>query len=222
MIKVGELVMDFSIYPRVSVDATHIRYMREAVEAGVTLPPIIICKKTRRIVDGFHRCRLYLAMHGGEHEVEVIEKTYRQEADILADAIRYNAAHGRALTRYDRVHCCLLGDKLELPEDVIAGALQMTVETLKELRLGRVGKLSIPGDGQESVPLKRTLAHMSGKTLTPAQAEANERAGGMSAMFYTNQLISLLENDLLDVENEALIARVKHLGGLIRKLKIAA
>src|SRR5688572_13414948 len=58
-IKASELVEDFDLYPRGDVDGTHVLSLVQALEAGVELPPIIACKKTKRIVDGFHRRRAF-------------------------------------------------------------------------------------------------------------------------------------------------------------------
>jgi hypothetical protein len=220
--KVGELVLDFDVYPRMSIDTQHIGYMREAVEAGVTLPPLVVCAKTLRVVDGFHRCKLYLSMYGGDHELNVIEKKYPNDAALFADAMRFNAAHGRALNRYDRVHCALRAQKLSLSLEDTASALGMTLDKLSELRADRVATLTIAGRKGEEVPLKQSIRHMNGKTLTQKQVEVNRHLSGMNQLFHANQLISLIESGLLDVGNGELLARLAHLSTLIRKLKVAA
>jgi hypothetical protein len=220
--KVGELILDFNVYPRMSVDTQHITYMREALEAGRKFPPLVICAKTLRIADGFHRHKLYLAMHGPDFEVDVIERTYKRDADLFADAMRLNAEHGRSLSRYDRAHCLLVAEKLTLSLDETAVALGMTVDKLTELRVNRVATLSVGKGKGAAIPLKRTIAHMTGKILTPAQAEVNERLGGMNQLFYVNQLISLFESDLIDRQNADLMKRLQLLRTLIGKVKAAA
>jgi len=56
---------------------------------------------------------------------------------------------------------------------------------------------------------------MAGKELTPEQAEANRRLSGMEQLFYVNQLILLIENDLLDRSNEKLLAGLARLRELL-------
>jgi len=220
-LKAGELVFDFDIYPRQAVDSQHVHYMRESAEAGAEFPPVVIDQKTKRIVDGFHRVRMTLGLYGPEHLMDVVEKRYASEADLLADSIRLNASHGRALTRFDRVHCLLLAEKLELSLDETAKALSTTVERLKEMRVERVGQMRIDKK-PVAIALKRTISHMSGKVLNQAQVEANKKLSGMSAMFYVNQVVLLIEANLLDAGNEELWARLEHLGSLIRSLRRAA
>jgi hypothetical protein len=221
--KVGELVLDFDVYPRMSVDSQHIGYMHVALDAGVKLPPVVVCAKTLRVADGFHRCRLYLGVYGPEHPVDVIERKYPNDAALFADAMRMNANHGRTLSSHDRVHCALLAEKLALTLDITASALGMTVEKLTTLRADRTATLTIAGKARgPMIPLKQTIRHMAGQTLTHEQAKANERLSGMNQLFYVNQLTMLLKADLIDLENEDLMAALYELGGLIRKLKAAA
>ena len=222
-VKVGELIVDYNVYPRTTVDKVHISYLKEAEAAGHSIPPIVIDAKSKRIGDGVHRHHMYLSLYGPEHEIEVIERRYRSEAEFLADAIRMNAAHGKMLTRCDRVHCMLLAEQVNLSIDETAKALSMTVETLTELRLGRVATtLTIPGQTGEPVALKRTIRHMAGRELTAAQVAANDKLSGMNAMFYVNQIILLIDHGLLDLTDVELITRLRHLAGLIGQLKVAA
>jgi hypothetical protein len=216
-VKVGELVVDFSIYPRSDVDSQHITYMAEALDAGVHFPPIVIEKGSNRIVDGVHRTRMFKSRCGDDYEVEVIEKTYKNEPALLLDAIRLNAGHGRTLTMHDRTHCILLAAKMEVPEDELASALCMTVEKVGALRVDRIGTLHV-GQTTRSIPLKRTIRHMAGKSLTKGQSEANDRLSGMNQVFYVNQVILLIESKLLNMDDEKLLERLGILASLLKKL----
>jgi hypothetical protein len=93
----------------------------------------------------------------------------------------------------------------------------MTVENLTELRAGRTAKAD-----HMTVPLKRTIQHMAGRTLTAAQMAVNKKLSGMEQLFYVNQIVLLIENGLLDMANEDLVERLRHLAGLIRKLRVEA
>jgi hypothetical protein len=137
--------------------------------------------------------------------------------------MRLNANHGRTLSSHDRVHCALLGEKLALSLDTTASCLGMTVDKLTALRVDRTATLTIAGKSRgPMIPLKQTIRHMAGQTLTHEQAKANERLSGMNQLFYVNQLTMLLKADLIDLENEDLMAALYELAGLIRKLKAAA
>lgn len=198
--KISELVEDFDVYPRGSVDSQHATDIASAMESGVSVPPIIIEKKTKRIVDGVHRKRAFGAVFGEDHEVDCIEKSYANDGELVVDAMRYNSAHGRSLTSHDKAKCLLLADKFNIDIELVGQALHMTQTRLGELRAGRIGRVQSAGP----IALKRTIGHMSGRELTEAQAQANSRLSGMNQSFYANQLITLIENDLIDHANPAL------------------
>ena len=225
-VKLSELVFDFDLYPRGDVDSQHVHYMRESLQAGVKLPPMIVDKKSKRVVDGFHRGRAYKAEQGDDAIVEVVLKTYHSEAAMFEDAMRFNSAHGRALNSFDKSKCIIRAELLGLTVEQTAAALCLTCEAVGKLRTGRVGKLratSVKGELQaaEEIPLKRTIAHMAGMTLTRGQVEANGKLGGMNQAFYANQLITLIESNLLDKEDEKLIERLRVLHGLLETLLVA-
>jgi hypothetical protein len=219
-IKVGELKFDKSIYPRMEIDPQNVSYLKEADKSGASLPPIIIDGKTKIIVDGVHRWKMYLGNYGATHEIDVIEKKYKSEKDLILDAIRYNSSHGRNLTKYDRVHCILMAENSGIQYEQIASALNVTMKSLEKLRFNRVGKISFSNAKKKEIPLKRTIEHLNGQELTPKQQETNKSLGGMSQLFYVNQLKMLINDNLIDYKNKNLIDGLKELRDLLNKMKI--
>jgi hypothetical protein len=216
-IKLSAVILDFNLYPRVDVDSQHVSYLKQAFEAGTSLPPLLIDAKSKRVIDGFHRVKMYRSIDE-DMSVEVVLKSYSNESDMLLDSMRHNAGHGRMLTRYDRTHCILLAEKLKVPDDELASALNMTVARLGELRVDRIGTLKV-GQSTSTIPLKRTIRHMRGKRLNQRQEEAQHKLSGMNQAFYVNQVILLIESHLLDYTDENLIERLKHLAKLLSKIK---
>lgn len=214
--KLAELVFDYDLYPRSEIDSQHVGYLVEAIKSGATLPALVIDAKSKKIADGFHRAKAYLRLNKPDFAVECIEKTYRNDGELLADAMRYNAGHGRRLTTHDRAHCLILGDRLGLTPVQIAAALNMTPDAIGKLRADRMGELQAVGAARpEPVALKRTIRHMVGETLTAEQSKANDRLSGMQQQFYVNQVITILENDLLEPDNPELRERLLLLARLI-------
>lgn len=215
-IKAVELVEDFSLYPRGGVDSSHVTSLAHALETGAKLPPIVACRKTLRIADGFHRRRAYIKVYGEDTSVPVELRTYKTEADLYADAMRFNSAHGRRLTAVDFARATLRGRSLGMDDVAIAKCLNCTVDRVKDLVVDRTATC-----GALSVPLKRTVRHMAGKALTEEQAAVNDKLGGMQAGFHVNQLIMLIENKMLDMSNESLLEDLEKLADLIVGLKVA-
>lgn len=223
-LKLSELVFDFDLYPRAEVDSHHVSVLRAADQAGAVFPPYVIDAASKRVIDGFHRGKKDRLEHGPDCEVECIAKTYRNEGEMFLDAMRYNAAHGRALTMYDRARCALRCRKFKLAITAIASALGMTPAALKAIGEGRTASVRSAKDADEGheVALKRTIAHMSGRTITSEQQEANGKLSGMQQAFYANQLIILIESNLLDTENKELMIRLEKLAELLEPMFASA
>lgn len=215
--KVAELILDFGIYPRNNVDDFNVRNLCDALAAGIELPPVIIDKKSKRTIDGFHRCRAAIR-HGGEDaEISVIEKSYASEKEMFLDAMRYNASHGAKLDPCDRTHCAIVAERLGINPELVAGALNMPVDKLAKLS-GKIGHTR----GGESIALKNTVSkRFAGRSLNKRQVEANTKLSGMQQVFYANQLIELLEAEMLDTEDENLIERLRVLNGLLDEMLAA-
>jgi hypothetical protein len=220
VVKLAELILDYNIYPRTQVDNSHVRYMHIAVDGGAKLPPPIVDKKSLRVVDGFHRVTMYKRIDKNG-EIEIIEKSYKNDAEMFADSMRMNAHHGRNLSPFDRTHCIIRAEELGMTVEMIAAELSMTVEAVGELKRDHIGNMRI--DGQKtSIPIKRTILHMCGKQLNKRQSEANDKLGGMNQIFYVNQIIELIEADLIDTSNENLLERMRHLMNLMKNIKLLA
>lgn len=216
-VKASELVEDFDLYPRGDVDSSHVASIAEALLAGEEVPPVIADKKTKRIADGFHRRRAFIKNGGPDAVVPVIFKEYASEADLFIDAMAHNSGHGRRLTSVDAVRSATLAEKLGITVDVVAKCLKMTIDRVGTLVADRTAKC-----GMTTVPLKQTIRHMAGKKLSKPQQEANRKLSGMNQVFYVNQLITLIEADLLDKENEELMLKLQQLQGMLEGLLVAS
>ena len=200
----AELVLDFELYPRPEVDAVHVRDLVDALQAGDELPPPIVCAKSKRVVDGFHRVRAHKRVLGPEGSIAVELRDYADDGDLFADAASMNARHGRRLTPYD--HRRIIAKAQELGRTIadVSEWLRVPATTLERRSLAGTAERRV-------IPLKRTVAHLDQQELTPAQITANERAGGMNQLFYVNQLLNLVESGSLDLNNGAVMAAVGRL-----------
>lgn len=207
----SELVQDLSVYPRHNVSAEHVSRLADALRSGRTFPPVVIDGLTRRVIDGFHRVNATLRVHGPTGTIEAEERTYESDAELFLDCIRLNSAHGLKLTAYDSAKILLMGRQYELSDEAIAGALALPPERIAGLA---VRKIASDEQGQQ-LAIKATAKHLAGKPLTPKQEAANRRAGGMSVVYYANQLISAIDGDLIDREDPILRERLVALRNLL-------
>lgn len=230
---VSKVILDFDLYPRASIDSQHVGHIAEAYAVGTELPPIIVDRKSKRAVDGFHRVRAYIRVKGSDALIPVVYKTYKSEGALFLDAMRYNANHGRMMSTYDRTHCIIKAHEFDIKPEIIASTLHMAVEKVGKLWAERTSdhelRTDAPGARRdrkargkkkviEKIAIKQTIKHKAGKTLTKKQVEVNEKLQGMPQSFYVNQLIMLVESDLLDVDDEDLMLNLARLCKMLKKL----
>lgn len=207
----SKLVLNYDIYPRHQIDSTNVRNIQDARESGASLPPVIAWRKNKWVIDGFHRTTD--AMRSKLEEIAVEWRDYRNESEAFEEAIRLNA-HGRQLAPYDKARCAQIGEALSIDPARLANALGLTVERLSELTLR---KTAIGEHGAGLIPIKATLGSFAGKPLSSKQVEGNRLAGGMYPLAYVNQVINLIQNDLIDTDNENLMAGLVRLDSLLSR-----
>lgn len=212
-VALGELVMDFAVYPRSRTSATHVSHMVEALAAGRKLPPPVIDKASKRVVDGWHRVRAYQRVLEATDKITVDARSYADEAELLREAIRLNADHGRPLSPYDQARSISLAEAMGLSVDDIAADLGLTAVKVKSIR---DTTLAYDQHGQPVV-LKRGVASFNrGKTLTAEQVEANEHLDGMTALYHVNWLVRAMEAGLVEW-HEQLSMRAARLAELLEE-----
>jgi hypothetical protein len=97
--------------------------------------------------------------------------------------------------------------------------MAMTTDAVGALVATRVGKLrAATSAAGVLVPLKRTIQHMAGRSLTRAQEDVNGKLSGAAQSFYVNQIVMLIEQGLLNREDERLIAKLRRLRELLADL----
>lgn len=219
-VKLSEIVIDFSLYPRTQVDSGNVSTLREAFRAGAKLPPPVIDSQSKRVADGVHRVTMYRRELDADAEIEVEVREYATEGDLFADAVRMNAAHGRPLSPFDRARCATRLKKYRIGVAKIASLLGVRVETLKAVAERRVAKTT---DGREMV-VKRSIAHVvqSGTPLTEEQEAANVKLDGMKPIYHVGQLLLVIENDLIDTSDSELMERLAKLGQALEKYASAS
>lgn len=217
-VPVGTLIEDFSIYPRHAVDSSHVAALAEALRIGQTLPPPIVEKTSKRYVDGWHRGRAFERVYGPDAPIQVDMRTYKSHADLVRAAVDANMTHGRRLDRVDRVRCAVLLREVGLEPAQIALTLRVRESVLESLQLriaavpaGATG--SIPGTND--LPLKRSAAHLAGKSMTGAQATAHAGLPGTSLTLVAKQLTSALRAGLVDPTNDRLHAALMDLRAVL-------
>jgi len=211
-IEVSKLLLDYELYPRDRIEPYNVNQMVEALSAGLELPPVVIDRKSKRVVDGFHRVRAYQKLYGLDAKIPAEARDYKDDAEMFSDAVRLNVSHGRQLSAYDRARCIAKAESLKLELEVISSMLNMTPQRIAEMKSQRFATYKMA-----PLVLKRTTAHLAGKELTDDEVGYNVRAGGMHQTFYINQVIAMLEADTVNWENPKVANGFKKLYDLLDK-----
>ena len=208
-ISIAELIEDLSIYPRNELDEANVARLAQALEAGNSLPPIVADKKSKRIVDGWHRVRAYRRVFGPEHVIEAELRAYPDEASLVLDSVEMNARHGRQLNGTDRVRSAVMLEKYGFSSKQIAFALHVTEAQVQRLTV-RVAKTraataeAIPGT--KTIALKRFDSWMVNKTLTAEQVETHAMLPGTAPTLHVRQLLEALRSQMVDLTDDKLVA----------------
>jgi hypothetical protein len=211
-VTLASLVEDFTLYPRGTVNDGHVRDLRRALEAGGTLPLMVVEAGTLRVVDGFHRRRALAAHLGADATVSVELRSYDSELELFRDAAALNATHGQPLDRDDQVRVAVRMRELGAADDEIALTLRVTEARIGELLVHLTARTS----GGEQVALKPSIRHLAGRTLTARQEQGQPRVTGTATLRLVRDLRDRLRFNLMDLDSpkvreglEALVEEVR-------------
>jgi hypothetical protein len=204
MVALSDLVFDERLYPRAHRNEYHVREIEHAIEAGVELPPVVVAAVSNIIVDGVHRVAAH--QNQGRKDIAAIVKTYKSPSELWYDAVRLNAGVGLKLTPHDSVRVIQISQRLGLKEIDIAAMLQTSISHLRKIgeRYATVEEAAEGVRSLRKVPLKASVRHLKGQTITPDQVTALRSAPGVSYLLCTNQLLAGLDYGLLPPEEAIL------------------
>lgn len=206
---IADLVFDTMIYPRHDIDRTHVKLLGEAFEADQPLPPIVACKETKKIIDGVHRWHWLVGKFEKDAKWYIKWEKFSSDEQRFLRAVELNGKHGMRLQKYDRAHCQVIAQRLGIDTATLAAGFGCTVDkfdgSTKDRFTSAVNEMDIPKDE----PLKRSIRHMAGHKLTKVQINVNKRLSGWPPRFHADQLIDLIDAQLLNLEDEKTMERLR-------------
>jgi hypothetical protein len=208
-IPIAELIEDLSIYPRTQVSDVNVTNLVGALEAGYELPPLIVDRKTKRIVDGFHRRRAHLKVFGVDTSIVAELRTYSDDADLLKEAVALNTSHGLNLAEIEKRRVVLRLSELGVDDNEIAVALHVQPDRVTKIRVRVATVLNDDGAAIRLEPLKRPMFHFQGGVMSEEQAKAAKSAPGVSYSLLAKQLGDGLQHHLIDGNDGRTLAALK-------------
>lgn len=189
-VKASEVVFDERFYPRVNDDPVWIALLAERLQAGQSLPPIVVCKETRVLLDGKHRLEAHRKVGGADCEVPVVWVSPRTDAERFRLALEYNAKHGRPLSTIDYVEATLRAELHGLTPAEVAQILGLRREYLEQVVDRRVAY----SETGEPVVLGRSWEFMAKQTLPEPVIQVIRRSEGRRLDQLASHLAALVSN----------------------------
>ncbi len=190
--KVSDLVEDLTIYPRNIIDDVWISSLAHHLRNGAIFPPILVDKKSKRIVDGFHRRRAYIRVHGLECDIPAESIAFKDDAEMFIEAMRRNGIHGKPLSTVDRIRCVDRGKELGVAIEIIANTLNVEVR-----QLGAKAELRITHGPQGETVIVKAGMNNPGKLSIEQKRVVNASFGKIR--LYASLLSDLLRGNMLDL-----------------------
>ncbi|HSR76414.1 MAG TPA: hypothetical protein VLN57_07485 [Xanthobacteraceae bacterium] len=193
-LQLNRIVLDEKLRARASgLNPLAVHRLVEAYGAGARFPPLIVEKGTHRLVDGWTRHAAYQLL--GLKQIDVEIRSYHDETELFADAVRFNIQHGQPFTGYDIKHAIARLEKLGLGHSAISELVRMSIPKIEDIVRG----FGHSATG-EAIPLKRGVEYLHGQQISELQVKAMRRLGGV-ATFHARQLVLRLEQDLWPHDN---------------------
>jgi hypothetical protein len=200
------IVLDDSLYPRSQPDWLLVYRYGEAMQAGAAFPHVVVGVRRGAHVclDGRHRV-LAARKLGLAHLT--VDLSPAKPSQFFAEAVRLNAQHGRPLSTQERVGAAqrLKHEGMKLAD--IAETLWMPVSTIERLLIERVEQTP-EGEVIRKGPVP------AGKLARPSQQYTFT---GRNQLSILGQALALVEHELLDTENEEVLATAERLRGALNQ-----
>lgn len=216
VVKLKSIKLDKSVYPRAKVDwVTKSRYYN-AMKSKAEFPPICVAKAKFRgyiLIDGAHRLEAMKDIGETHCQAEVLDGLSKKE--LYLEAVRRNIGHGRQFSTQEVSQIVITMKDWNMSSQEIAELIRIPADKLSAFIAKRMVRV-----GNNDVAIKAPLCNLAG-TEQDYDFEANEsRISGSSQIQVMDTLISMLENDWINMESAIVRARINKIYKLISALKI--
>lgn len=212
-VAISKIVIDLGLYPRSGVSDFNVGRLVSALKTGAKLPPITVEAKTYRLVDGRHRLEAFKKLK--VDRIDVVEKVYRNEADLYADAVRANIGHGEPLDQFSVKNAIIRLEAYGYTRERISDVVRLPIDQIAKITRG----FAHDADTGKPLALKGGMRHMAGQSLTSEQQKVNRHYSGPKAVFHLRQLCEILEKDMWPVDSMTFVAEMDRLVGLWQAIR---
>ena len=150
-VRLGDIVIDPTYQVRMKVDSRKVADYANAMKNGDIFPPMIVEKKTGKLVCGFTRMEAYTRVFEPNGKVPGIAKMFKNDLERQFFAVDDNRRHGQPLDAWDKKNiACNLG-LLGAPPEKISKVLGWSLKKVQGFMLTVVSPPGKVGKGEGSV-----------------------------------------------------------------------
>lgn len=202
-VSINTLTRDYKLYPRDGMDFTTVERFKNAVQAGAKFPPLRVCEKTGRIIDGFHRYAAYSELK--VEMVDIIGEVVKDDADFFLRAVEANKAHGLGYKGVDHEKIVRIARLLKLDREKVAFAMAIPVQKFDDLK--RTTPIAM------GEPVKYGAHHQSPRNRMDSKPDPDRlrTSTPVGYFFFFNQCIKFLKSDDCDLKNNEVAYKVREL-----------
>jgi len=209
-LKLSEIQMCPEIQEIRKTNPVFISRYRQAMRNGDKFPPLLLESGTNKMVGGYHRYPAYEAEFGHEHEVEVAYRSYQNEVDMIADAVKDNSRHGNPLDGWSRRKAVIKMTELGSPPEEVAKVLGCSVKKIEEM--AGMSVVYRCGNKKRFGAIKHGLEHITGSTVTKTEyANHAQNDRGVPARQQAQQLQRWLESGWVDINDAKTFSALEQL-----------
>ena len=212
-LSIEQIIVDPALYPRERVYAANVMALVHAIEAGETLPPIVVGKRDKAFVllDGAHRLEAYRVLV--RKDVAVIVSGVPPK-EFFAEAVRLNAAHGLRLTEAEKISAADRLQDMGYRDAAISRIVMMPVDPIRK---GLEGRATRPA-------VTRQKAHVPKVTALPVPAphlsQISVPTGIDEQIVVIGRAYTLVKSGNLDLRSPRLLEVLRWLKSALSKVPI--
>ena len=222
IVPIESIVIDNELYPRVSTNWMTIYKYSQAMNAGAKFPPIILAKYKGKniLVDGRHRMEAVKTLKKKNILAQVHIGWDKKK--IFEEAIKTNIGHGTNLSPYEVRMLVVKLRLMKYKDSDISDLVKVPLGKLEKfVAQGAINSITGKRVG-ETVIIKSPLKHLAGGSYSPEQITIIENSqyeiAGQNQVNLFTQAVTILENNLLDVRNGAVMEQIDKLKDLLNKI----
>ena len=226
------IVSEGDIYPRNSYSWQTAYGYSQAMKAGAKFPPVEVAKIKGKyyLVDGKHRLEAIKILNKEGNGKKKMDARTKDEdigvqcevystmtmKDVFIMSVERNVTHGLPFTSFDKMNIVKRLEGMNLSPKQISGIVRMPIGNIERLKITKMTN-TVSG---KPIVLKSSLRALAGTAVADDFEDLqDELPGGKSQVILLDEIISLIENQLIDMADNMVLEKFNYLKKIIKKVK---